>query len=414
MHVLILSQYYAPEPIPKPVELAQALKEQGDTVWVVTGFPNYPSGKIYPGYQAALFRREVIDGVDVYRTYEYPYHGTRAVGRFANYASFMVSATFAAFVDRRVDVIYVWHPPLTVGISAWILSRLRGIPIVYDVQDIWPEAAVLSGMLKPGIIVSALARLERFVYGQTQEIITVTEGARRNVVSKGVRPDNVHALPHWFTPGLFVVDSAEQRRKVRREYGWANKFVAVFAGNLGLVQGLETVVRAVGLLGDAPSIHVVFIGDGAAKPMLREMAVHLKVENRLEFIDRQPMEAMPGFFAAADALLVHLRWSELSNFVVPSKTLAYLASARPIIMAMAGASADLVRDAGAGYVVEPENPDALAAGLLQLSRMSAFELGEMGRRGREYLLQYLSKEVVIPRYRNLLSHAISRRSGLVI
>lgn len=408
MRVLILSQYYHPEPIPKPVELAQALREAGDEVTVITGFPDYPSGVLYPGYRLGLVRREKIQGISVLRTYEYPYHGTRALGRFANYVSFMLSAPLGALRAATTDVMYVWHPPLTVGVAAWMIARLRGIPFVYDVQDIWPEAAVLSGILKPGIVVRCLSGLERFVYRRADHILVVTEGARQNLISKGVAPDKVTVMPHWFEPALFEGSETADREQTRREHGWDGKFVAVFAGNLGLVQGLETIVRAAECLRAEPGIRVAFVGDGADKSRLVQIVAALGLQESVQFVARQPMTRMPAILAAADALLVHLKWSELSNYVIPTKTLAYLASGKPIVMAMHGAAADLVRDAGSGYVVPPEHPGALAEGIRKLAAASSPERERMGQSGQAYLRQHLARDVVVPRYRAILQRLATR------
>lgn len=409
MRVLILSQYYKPEPIPKPAELAAGLREQGDDVTVITGFPDYPAGILYEGYRLSLMTKSDVDGTPVVRTFEYPYHGTSAVGRFANYASFMLSAPLGAFFSPKADVMYVWHPPLTVGIAAWIIARLRGIPFVYDVQDIWPEAAVLSGLLKPGLAVRCLSALERFVYGRADHILVVTEGARENLVSKGVERTKVSVMPHWFDAGLFRLEAAGLRASLRTRHGWDGKCVLLFAGNLGLVQGLDTIVRAAEILRNESGLRFVFVGDGADKPRLQELVRSLRLEPQVQFVDRQPMDAMPAILAAADGLLVHLRHSELSNYVIPTKTLAYLGSGTPIIMAMRGAAADLVRDSGAGIVVPPEDPRALADASARIAALSREERLKMGGKGPHYLKTHLSRDVVLPRYRDLLERVARAR-----
>ena len=150
-----------------------------------------------------MARLEIIDAVPVVRAFEFPYHGKRVLGRILNYGSFMLAAPLAAFRAPKADVIYVWSPPLTIGIAAWIIARLRGIPFVYDVQDIWPEAVVLSGMLKPGFHAKCLSVLERFVYRRADHILVVTEGARDNLVKKGVPMEKLSVMPHWVDGELF-------------------------------------------------------------------------------------------------------------------------------------------------------------------------------------------------------------------
>ena len=408
MRLLILSQYYKPEPIPKPSDLAQGLKERGHEVTVITGFPSYPNGRLYEGYRLRLLQREMIDGIPVVRTFEYAYHGRRALGRFLNYFSFMVSAPLGLFLAPHFDVIYVWHPPLTVGIAAWLISLLRRVPFVYDVQDIWPEAAVLSGILQPGFVVRCLSRIEKFVYRRADHLLVVTPGAKDNLVSKGVRPEKITPMPHWIDEERFAFQDESQRDPVRREQHWEGRFVVLFAGNLGLVQGLDTVIECAALCAQEARALFVFIGDGANQSVLENLAKAKGLLGRnIQFIERQPMEKMHRFLGAADALLVHLKRSELSNYVIPSKTLAYLASGKPILMAMEGAAADLVREAKAGVVVAPECPPDMAAAVRELSGMTPQALRAFGENGRSYLVAHFAKQTVVPLYEALLARVAS-------
>ena len=415
MRVLVLSHFFTPEPIPKTFELATWLHEHGHGVAVVTGFPNYPSGRLYPGYRLALFRRERIAGVPVVRCFEFPYHGRRVLGRLLNYASTMLSTPVGSLFAPRADVIYAWHPPLTIGLAAWFIARLRGIPFVYDVQDIWPESALLSGLLREGWLVTVMFALERFIYKRAAHIFVVTEGARRNLIGKGTAPEKITVMPHWIDPALYAEPPPETVELVRRAYDWGRDFVILFAGNLGLVQGLETVVRAAQLVPADSSIRFVLVGDGADRQRLQSLAAEVGLPaRRLQFIDRQPVERINTFLAAADALLVHLKQSELSQYVIPTKTLAYLATGRPILMAMEGAAAELVQAAGAGIGIAPEQPKRLAAEALALAQLSPAARHAMGERGRAYLHAHLSKQSVIPQYEQILERVANshrRRQG---
>ena len=409
MRILILSQYYDPEPVPKPAELAEALTERGHEVAVVTGFPNYPAGKLYDGFRLGTIKRGEINGIPVTRTFEYPYHGKRVLGRLLNYFSFMISAPLGSLFAPSCDAIYVWHPPLTIGIAAWLTARIRRVPFVYDVQDIWPESAVLSGLLKEGWLVKVLSRLERFVYRRADYLLVVTEGSRKNLVGKGVAPSKIAVMPHWVDESLFMRNSKEAQAALREQYGWKDRFVILFAGNIGLVQGLEAVVRAASHLRNEKEILLALVGDGTDRQRLQELTRQLELENKIQFIERQPMEKMPDFMAASDALLVHLKHSELSNYVIPTKTIAYLAAGKPILMAMNGAAADLIKDAEAGMVIPPEDPAALAAAIQALWNMPAAERAAMGQRGHEYLLKNLSKQKVIGQYEEILEFVARRK-----
>lgn len=412
MRVLILSQYYQPEPIPKPADLAQELRRRGHSVSVLTGYPNYPMGKLYPGFRLGVARREELDGISLTRTFEFPYHGKRALGRILNYGSFMISAALGSCLVPACDVIYVWHPPLTVGLAAWVIARVRRVPFVYDVQDIWPESAVLSGLLKEGWLVRLMSRLERFVYRQAAHILVVTPGAQDNLIQKGVAPNKVSVMPHWVDDSLLTQTDEDVRQTVREHYGWNGRFVALFAGNLGLVQGLETLIAAATQLqGYESDVLIALVGDGADKRRLQALVNAQGLVHRVQFIEHQPREKIAAFLTAADALLVHLKRSELSRYVIPTKTLAYLAAGRPILMAMEGAAADLLREAGAGLVIPPENPCALARALLSLRDVPPRERVAMGRRGREYLGSHFSKQKVIAQYEAVLRRVLPSSGG---
>ena len=402
MRVLILSQYYKPEPVPKPSELAESLVSRGHQVSVLTGYPNYPSGNLYDGYRLRPAERTEIDGIPVVRAFEYPDHGTRAIGRIANYVTFMVSAPLASLLSPRCDVIYVWHPPLTVGIAAAIIARARRVAFVYDVQDIWPESAVLSGMLKPGPLVRFMSWLERIVYRQADHILVTTAGARENLLSKGVPPAKVSVMRHWIDDRVFAVARDETRTIVRERERWDDRFVVLFGGNVGLVQGLDTLVDAARALPDSSNTLIVIVGDGTDRERLQARVATLGLDHRVQFLGRRAPETMPDFFAAADALLVHLKKSELSRLVIPTKTLAYLAAGRPIVMAMEGAAADLVTSAGAGIAVPPDDPAALVGAIETLRRMSDAARAAMGARGTAYLAAHFRRDVVIPEYEALL------------
>ena len=408
MRVLILSQYYDPEPITKPGELARHLRDGGHDVTVLTGFPNYPSGRLYEGFRLKWRRRETDSGIPVIRAFEYPYHGTSALGRVINYVSFMLAAPVASIGAGPFDVIYVWHPPLTVGVSAWLTGLIHRCPFVYDVQDIWPDAAVWSGILEPGAVVNLLRKLETFVYARAAHVLVPTDEARQHLIGQGLADDKVSALPHWVDEAAFAQCPETARADLRATYNWNNRFVVLFTGNLGLVQGLETVIEAAAHLTRC-DILIGLVGDGANRTQLMTLASELNVGDRVQFIERQPVERMPAFMAAADALLVHLRASPLSRTVIPTKTLSYLAAGRPIVMAMEGAAGDLVRRSESGVVTASGDGAALARALEQIAEMPESTRDQLGRNGRAYLKANLARAMVLPRYVDRLTQ-IARRT----
>jgi glycosyltransferase involved in cell wall biosynthesis len=244
--------------------------------------------------------------------------------------------------------------------------------------------------------------LERIVYRQADHILVTTEGARQNLLGKNVPADKVSVMKHWIDERAFVAAGDEARTAVRGREGWGDRFVAMFAGNLGLVQGLDTVVDAAAALPASSNALIVVIGDGTDRERLEARARAMGLEHRIQFLGRRPPESMPAFFAAADVLLVHLKKSELSRLVIPTKTMAYLAAGRPIIMAMEGAAADLVTAAGAGIAVPPDDAGRLAHAIESIRALSDTGRRELGARGARYLAAHFSRDVVIPEYEALL------------
>jgi glycosyltransferase involved in cell wall biosynthesis len=404
MKVAVLSQYYEPEPIRRPVDLARSLAAMGHTVTVVTGFPHYPVGRTYGGYRVRPFTREILNGIPVTRLYEHPYHGKSAVRRILNYASFMVSASAAAPFIEPPDVLYVRHPPLSIGLAAVAMSAVWRRPFVYDVQDIWPESAILSGLMTDGPLAALMRRIERFVYRRAARIIAVTPAAKRNIVGKGAAGDRVMVLPGWADDSAFEMVTPEAASAIRRQLGWADRFVALFAGNLGIVQGLDTIVDAARTLRPA-GVVVAFAGDGSEKARLQERVAREGLDDCVAFLGRRDPAEMPAIFAAADALVVHLKACELDEYVVPAKVLSYLAAGRPIVAAIGGAGARLIVESGAGPVVEPESADRLAEAIRRVQEMPATERTSLGEAARSFACERCARHRVIPMYESVLRSA---------
>lgn len=410
MRILILTIYHDPEPIPKTGELARELQRRGHDVTVVTAFPHYPSGQLYPGYRLAPWRWEHREGVRVLRTYIYPYHGSRSSLRMLNYATWMLSSMQAAWLAPSCDVIYVWHPPLTVGISAWIISKLKRVPFVYDIQDLWPESALASGLMRPGRLVDMLYRLAGWVYRQAPRILVVSQAAASYLRDRGVDASKISVAHHWLDTRPF---ERETTRNVREEFGWSRKFIVMFAGNLGMVQGLETVIEAAALLRDAKveeSIEFILVGDGADRPRLERLISEKGVTN-VRFAGQHPSSEMPAFMRAADVLLVHLRCSQIADHAIPTKILSYMAAGRPVLCATGGAAADLIRSAEAGIVTDPGDAAALVEAVVHLASLSPEAREQLGQNGRAYLHAHFEKQAVIDEYERVLSEmAAARRS----
>ena len=401
MRILILTQYYLPEPLPKMHEFALGLRERGHEVVVVTGFPNYPQGRFYPGVRLRPWCRDRVDGVPVIRLPLFPDHSRSAVRRVLNYSSFALAAMFVGtLLCGRVDAMFVEHPPLTIGVVAWFVRWVRGAPYLYAVNDLWPESVTACGMVENRVFIRFMQWLERFTYARANRIAVISPGIKENLLGKGVPGQKVEVIPHWADESLYRPETPDPA--LARELGMAGRFNVVFAGQMGLAQALDVVLDAATELSDLPDVQFVLVGDGTDSDRLRRAAQERGLAN-VRFIGRQPAVRMPHIFAASQVLMVHLRDDPLFRITIPSKTMAYMACGRPLLMAVEGDAADLVRSTGAGVISPSENGKELAEAVRRLRAMPSEERENMGRVGREVFLASYSRRVLLDRYEAILT-----------
>lgn len=400
MHVLLLTQWFDPEPAFKGLLFADELVRRGHRVTVLTGFPNYPGGDVYDGYRIRALQRERMGGVDVVRVPLYPSHDRSAIKRVLNYVSFAASASVAALTIARPDVAYVYHPPATVGLPAMVLRWFRGVPFVYDVQDLWPDTLAATGMLQNPTVLRLVAAWMRAVYASAARVTVLSDGFRRSIVARGVQPERVEVIPNWTheTAPIATRPSPERARAL----GFTADVHVVFAGTMGAAQALDVVLDAAETLADDRRIKFVLVGGGIDSERLRAERDRRGLGN-VELLARRPPEEIGEILALGDGLLVHLRDDPLFRITIPSKTQAYLRAARPVLMGVRGDAADMVEQAGAGIAFEPENAEDLVRAVLQLASMSDGERSAMGERGAQYYEQNLALERGVTRFETLLT-----------
>lgn len=397
MRILLLEQFFDPEPTFKGLAFAQKLVERGHHVEVLTGFPNYPGGKVYPGYRIKFRQVERHDGIRVNRVPLFPSHDKSSIKRIANYASFTLSAaTIGARLIQKPDVIYCYHPPATLGGAAIVLSRLYRCPFVYDIQDLWPDTVATSGMMRNPTALAMLERWCRWVYRNAAHITVLSPGFKMRLIERGVPEHKITVIYNWADESKMKI--VERDEHLARSLGMAGKFNITFAGTMGLGQALDAVLDAAALLRErALAIQFVFVGGGIERERLEATARQKSLSNVL-FLPRQDPEQMAPLFALSDALLVHLKDDPLFRITIPSKTQTYMAVGKPILMAVQGDAADLVTRAGCGIVCPPQDARALADAALRLFQMPATERAMMGQRGRDFYQRELSMNVGVSRF----------------
>jgi lipopolysaccharide/colanic/teichoic acid biosynthesis glycosyltransferase len=402
LRILLITQWFDPEPTFKGLLFAKELMRQGHDVQVLTGFPNYPGGKVYDGYRVRLFEREIIDGVNILRVPLYPSHDGSSVKRVLNYASFAASASFGVLVGKRPDVAYVYHPPATVGLPATVAKWLRGVPFVYDVQDLWPDTLGVTGMLNRPKILRSVGRAMSSIYGSAARVAVLSPGFKRLLVERGVPERRIDVIPNWADEKQIDVTVPTPSRA--NELGFDGMFTVTFAGNMGTVQALDTVLDAAALLRDEHQIRIVLVGGGLDVERLRERSSAMQLHN-VTFLARRPIAEIGEILTLSDALLVHLRKDPLFEITIPSKTQAYLMAGRPILMGVEGDAAEMVEKAGAGIAFEPENADALAAAIRRLHALAPEQRRAMGDSGSRYYRDKLALKVGAARFVDSLEQA---------
>ena len=412
MNILVLSLYYHPDRAANAAiitQLTQTLAHQGHRVRVVCAMPHYDTNAIWPSFRGRLFQRDEHDGVQIVRVWLHvPADKTNLLGRIWNYISFNILSTLAGLTGPRPDVILAPSPPLTIGLSAWLLGLLRRAPYVYNVQDIYPDVAVRLGALTNRRVIAFFSRLERFIYRHARAITVLSQGFRRNLLDKGVPEDKLSVIPNFVDTAL-IRPGAKDNALSRRE-GLLDRFVVLFAGNMGHAQAMGQVLEAAALLHDHRDILFLLVGNGTARPDLESEAAERRLGN-VRFLPYMALEEMPDLHAAADLCLVPLRRGVALD-CVPSKALTICAAGRPMVAAVDPDSdiEHFVRGAGAGLCVPPEDPQAMAEAIQTLYR-SPERRQEMGRRGRAHVLAHHTPEAAAQAYHNLFERILARRRG---
>ena len=403
MRILILTQWFDPEPTFKGMFFAKALQNAGHEVEVITGFPNYPGGKLYPGYKLKWLQKEIVDGVKITRVPLYPSHDQSAKKRIANYISFAFTSTlYGVFGAEKADVIYVYHPPITVGLAGAIVGILRRTPFVYDVQDLWPDTLRASGMLTNRRILSVVNKACNWVYKKASHIVVLSPGFKKKLIEKGVPERKLSVIFNWCDEYSLLKDSSEEETMLPRGFN------VVFAGNMGPAQALDVVLDAGKLLlASNPQVNLVMVGGGLDVDRLKKEATSRNLSN-IHFISRMAIDEIGKVLTEADALLVHLKDDELFSITIPSKTQAYLAKSRPIIMAVKGDAANLVNEAQAGICIEPENPEQLSWAVSQLVGMSADARIQLGKNAAEFYQTTLALQVGMKHFLDIFDDVIIR------
>jgi glycosyltransferase involved in cell wall biosynthesis len=406
----IVSQWYSPEPAFIPASLAADLAARGHRVRVLTGYPNYPEGRIYPGYRQRWNGLETAGPVTVRRVPVYPSHDSSALRRAASYLSFAATSTLAAarFL-AGADVLYVYHPPATTFAAAALLRLLYRTPAVLHVADVWPESVTASPLAPTGaagaVLDRALRRTMRALYRSAAGVAVSAPSMRDLVIERGADPSTVHAVLNWTDEALFR--PVPPSWAALREIGYRGRCTVMHAGNIGPFQNIAGAVRAAAAVEHSRLVDLVLVGSGIEEEPARALAARLGAGN-VRFLGRRAPEAMAPLYAAADYQLVTLRDLPIFRGTIPSKLQAAFCCGSPVVASVAGDAGRLVERAGAGLSCPPEDWRALADGFLAAAAASPADRADMARRARRAYQEHMSRRAGVDRIERMLAEAAAR------
>jgi colanic acid biosynthesis glycosyl transferase WcaI len=330
------------------------------------------------------------------------------MGDHDSYSDFSLSALLSGISRWRADAIFVVSPPLPLLMSARMLSRLLRVPYVLHVEDLQPDAAVDLGMIRGRRLTSALYALERMAYRGAASISTLNEAMANRIRAKGVAREKVLVLPHGADPDVFHVRETANGARFRHAHGLEDEFLVAHAGNMGVKQGLNVILDAAALSRDIPKIIYLLVGDGATRVALERRVADQNLSN-VRFLPQLPRMEFHDFLAAADLSLV-IQQRPVADILFPSKVETLMAAGQPILASLNGESAvaRVLRDSGAGEVVEPEDPRALLDSILALRRERS-RLAAMGARGQDYAREHWDRKRALELIEPMLAGARPHR-----
>jgi colanic acid biosynthesis glycosyl transferase WcaI len=409
MRILFLSQYFPPETEIggiRILEIGRRLIGKGHRLGVLTGLPNYPSGKLDPAYRQKAWKltwRENLDGIDVTRVTMYPSHSKQTIPRLANYFSFLFASAARAIFAAKPDVIVCTSPPLTIGLSAWLAAKRFGIPFVLEARDLWPEAAIALGYLQNPRVQKAAFALERFLYREARHLVVVSQGMKNDLIERGIAPSKCSVIPNGVDTDLFTPDARNEQVESLKSSGFR---IGTYLGTMSVYHGVDHALTLLEKLRAHRDIRIVFAVGGSVVQELQTAVQQRGLENAV-FLPAPSRKQMPGIIASSDFCLALVKPGPFSRWLLSSKIFMYMACGRPIFALATGETSRVVAEAQCGIVEPPDE-----AGIQRLAASVASVVGtpaaeSMGRAGRLCAAQFCGWNSLSESYELLLQKLIA-------
>jgi len=391
MHILFLTDNFPPEtnaPASRTYEHAKRWVACGHRVTVMTGAPNFPSGKVHAGYRNALWQRETIDGIEVVRVWTYITANEGFLRRTLDYASFMVSAILASPFLSRPHVIVGTSPQFFTACAAWVVSLLWWRPFVFELRDLWPDSIIAVGAMRETAAIRLLRKLEYFLYRRADRIVSVTHSFKNVLAGNGIPPDKIAVVPNGVDLDSYRPGAKPQ--ELERKLGLEGKFVAAYVGTIGMAHGLGAVLDAAARLRMRTDIRFLLVGTGAEQAALAMRCNDERLDNVI-FAGAVSKTEVREYWRLCDVALVLLRDSELFVHVIPSKMFEAMGTERPIVLGVRGESRGILEAAQAGIPITPESSEELADAITLLAGDSALR-NRLGKSGRSFAAREFDRD----------------------
>lgn len=405
MKILFLSHYFPPEvnaPASRTYDHCREWAQKGEDVTVVTCFPNHPGGQVYQGFKNRLYEKGEKSGVNLLRVWTYITANEGFLKRTLGYVSFMLSSIVASLFVGKQDVVVTTSPQFFNGLAGYFVSRLKRIPWVLEIRDLWPESIVAVGAITNPRVIRILEGIELFCYRKASKIVVVTDSFKAFIEAKGIDPEKIHVIKNGVDLDLF--GKPVEGDDLARQLGVQGKFVAAYVGTHGMAHHLETIFEAADLLSHRDDIRFLMIGSGARKATLQQMRDE-KGLNNVVMVDQLPKSDMPKVWGLTDASLVLLKRSDLFKTVIPSKIFESMCTRTPIILGVEGEVQLLIEKTGCGICIEPENSQQLSDAVVELAD-SPGRCQELGDAGRHVVEQDFNRKGLAERFRCLLKDLV--------
>lgn len=396
MRILFVSQLFDPEYSIKGLSLMKHWVEQGHEVEVITTFPNYPMGKVYDGYKLQLKKIENMDGVRVVRLWSHISHSKSKISRAATYLSFTFMALIYSFICKKPDVLYTYHPQSTTGLIGVLLKKFKKVPFITDVQDLWPDSLVATGLNKEGFVIKMIDRWCKYVYGQAKNIVVLSNGFKSKLIERGVVSEKIHVIYNW-CPEENRIEKVLSSNSYTLDQSLPAQ--VVYAGNIGSAQSLSTLIEAVGAL-PKNDVELQIYGDGVEREELQKFVSTEQFDN-VFFKGYLPPSKIFDVLSQADILSINLRDEELFKITIPSKLQSSMALKKPLLVAVGGEVNEIVNKSLSGVTAIPGSPISIQNALIKLLACKD-EWQAMGNNAKQCYLEKFSIKVNYTKLDSLL------------